>query len=568
MINLQNYSHYTLLNSTIKPKQLVEWAVQMNEAAVCITDLNSMAGAIQLYNAATKAGIKPIIGITLLLNNDATIVLLAQNKIGYENLLEILYQAGDPKHCINGSVLNIDRLAECDVTGIIALTGHDGSSLFKKITNFSGTVDENKLDIAKVHCQYLQSIFGDRLYLQIEPHFINELSSTYKQIAKSLDIKVAYTNQVRYIKSDASAYLFDVIRATNKKCLISSLHQYEQIAYPYSGHHVWNGANDEIVNRIEEYSITCPPQLPIFATPDGSCSYDYLRQIAWNNLRAKFSDNIPVTYIERMKKELESFKKEGLEDYFLILADIVNYTHQNGYLTGPGRGSAAGCLTSYLLKITQVDPIKYGLVFERFWNPGRAGSMPDIDVDFPKCFRDSVIKYIENKYTTENVGQIVTYQTMVGRAALKNIMRAEGKVSPTEMNEITKYIIDKAQISDELEEMKQNGLEPSVIRWALMYKGSSLSQWAELTDDNKIVGPLASNFEHAIALEGIKSAMSKHPSGIVIGRKPLRSTVPTIYDPKLKKRIVNLEYEDAEQCSLTKLDCLGIVALDKMMEIE
>jgi DNA polymerase-3 subunit alpha len=261
----------------------------------------------------------------------------------------------------------------------------------------------------------------------------------------------------------------------------------------------------------------------------------------------------------------------GLSSYFLIVNDIVNYVKNNNWLPGPGRGSAAGCLVSYLLGITSIDPIKYNLMFDRFYNAGRNTkdriSMPDIDIDVPINKREDIINYIKNKYGHKKVSQMITFNTMKGRGALKDVLRAYGNISFDEMNKITKFIPDEAKIADELQEMKEEYGEASIIQWALENNSKDLKEWCYIGENDSLEGPLAKRFEQAIRLEGTKSNQSKHAAGVVIASNDLENICPMVYDTKNKQPIAGMEMQDLESIGIIKFDVLGVAMLDKIMDI-
>ena len=235
--------------------------------------------------------------------------------------------------------------------------------------------------------------------------------------------------------------------------------------------------------------------------------------------------------------------------------------------------SAAGCLVSYLIGITSIDPIKYNLIFDRFYNAGRNTkdrvSMPDIDVDVPINKRENIITYIKQKYGFDKVSQMITFNTMKGRGALKDVLRVYGNISFDEMNKITKYIPDEAKIADELQEMKEEYGEASIIQWALENNADNLKDWCYLDKDTQeLKGPLAKRFEQAIRLEGTKSNQSKHAAGVVIAEKQLETICPMVYDSKNEQLIAGMEMQDLESIGIIKFDILGIAMLDKIMTIK
>ena len=227
---------------------------------------------------------------------------------------------------------------------------------------------------------------------------------------------------------------------------------------------------------------------------------------------------------------------------------------------------------SYLIGITNIDPIKYNLMFDRFYNSGRNTkdriSMPDIDVDVPINKRENIIQYIKNKYGEDKVSQMITFNTIKGRGALKDVLRVYGNISFDEMNKITKNIPDEAKIADELQEMKEETGEASIIRWALENNADGLKDYCYIDSNNTLNGPLAKRFEQAIRLEGTKSNQSKHAAGIAISASPLKDICPMIYDSKNEQMIAGMEMQDLESLGIIKFDILGVAMLDKIMTIQ
>jgi DNA polymerase-3 subunit alpha len=342
-------------------------------------------------------------------------------------------------------------------------------------------------------------------------------------------------------------------------------------------HHEEEIYNTNIVAELcEDYDILSKPNLPSFDYPkDFESEDEYVRQLCRNGWKKLLSNNLTKEqekqYADRIKYELGVLQGAGLSSYFLIVQDIVNYVRSNGWLPGPGRGSAAGCLVSYLLGITSIDPLKYGLMFDRFYNAGRNTkdriSMPDIDVDVPINKREDIIQYIKNKYGESKVSQMITFNTMKGRGALKDVLRAYGNVSFDEMNKITKFIPDEAKIADELQEMKEEYGEASIIRWALENNEKDLKEWCFINEKNELDGPLAKRFEQAIRLEGTKSNQSRHAAGVVISAENLSDVCPMVYDTKNKQMIAGMEMQDLESIGIIKFDILGVAMLDKIMDI-
>jgi DNA polymerase-3 subunit alpha len=229
-------------------------------------------------------------------------------------------------------------------------------------------------------------------------------------------------------------------------------------------------------------------------------------------------------------------------------------------------------LVSYLLNITNIDPIKYDLLFERFYNAGRNTdtriSMPDIDIDVPMTKRDEIISYIKNKYGENKVSQMITFNTMKGRGALKEVLRVYGGLSFDEMNQITKNIPDEAKIADDLQEMKEETGESSIIQWALENTPDKFKDWVKIDENNNITGLFAKRFEQAIRLEGTKCNQSKHAAGIAISANNLNEVCPMVYDTKTDSSIAGMEMQDLEALGIVKFDILGIGMLDKIMCVQ
>ena len=336
-------------------------------------------------------------------------------------------------------------------------------------------------------------------------------------------------------------------------------------------------ANTNYVNSlIESYDILSKAKLPPFECPKGYDDAEYLRELCRKGWREKIANVIPKEdhqiYVDRIKYELDVLQGANLSSYFLIVQDIVNYVRSQGWLPGPGRGSAAGCLVSYLIGITSIDPIKHNLFFDRFYNSGRNTkdriSMPDIDVDVPINKRENIIEYIKNKYGHDKVSQMVTFNTIKGRGALKDVLRVYGNISFEEMNRITKNIPDEAKIADELQEMKEETGEASIIRWALENNADKLKEWCYIDENGELQGPLAKRFEQAIRLEGTKSNQSKHAAGIVISSEPLKDSCPMVYDTKNGQLMAGMEMQHLEGMGIIKFDVLGVAMLDKVMTIQ
>jgi DNA polymerase-3 subunit alpha len=401
-----------------------------------------------------------------------------------------------------------------------------------------------------------------------DAHYANQEDSADQRILLCNNLKTTLADINRKILNNEDAPMGCFFKSDNYYILSSEdmnkIHTEEEIE------------NTNLVASLcDDFDITSKPILPPFTCPNNQSPEEYLRQLCRNGWRDKISNNISESdqkiYVDRIKYELEILQNAGLSSYFLIVSDIVDQVRKNNWLPGPGRGSAAGCLVSYLIGITSIDPIKYDLIFERFYNAGRNSgdriSMPDIDVDVPINKREYIIDYIKNRYGQEKVSQMITFNTMKGRGALKEVLRVYGNISFEEMNNITKNIPDEAKIADELQEMKEDTGEASIIRWSLENQVDKLKEWCYLMDDGSLAGPLAKRFEQAIRLEGTKSNQSKHAAGVVISSQNLSDICPMVYDSKNKQTIAGMEMQDLESLGVIKFDILGVAMLDKIMTI-
>jgi DNA polymerase-3 subunit alpha len=598
------------LDGLSKPSQIAERCLEIGVNSCAITDHGSISGCVQFYQSMRAKNIKPILGCEIYVcKSDSTIknkengdlshfILLAKNLQGWKTLVNIISESNLEENFYHKPRLNIEKLANFLDGNILGFCGHLGSTIADRLQETKDSIEKTGRDFI----DQMKEFFGkDNFFLEaqlMDREYSNEqieMTEHIRRLGRITDTKVICTPDAHYCRKedaiDQRILLCNNLKTTlidiNKKILnnekvpmecffksenfhilspeeINELHTEEEID------------NTNLVNEMcEDYDILSKPLLPEFECPKGYDPDEYLRQLCRNGWKEKIENHIPKEdhdkYVERIKYELEILQGAGLSSYFLIVQDIVNYVRTNSWLPGPGRGSAAGCLVSYLVGITSIDPIKYGLIFERFYNAGRNTedriSMPDIDVDVPIDKRETIIEYIKNKYGQNKVSQMITFNTMKGRGALKEVLRVYGNVSFEEMNRITKNIPDEAKIADELQEMKEDTGEASIIRWALENNVDKLKEWCYISDDGVLSGPMAKRFEQAIRLEGTKSNQSKHAAGVVISSKDLKLVCPMVYDSKNKQSIAGMEMQDLESIGIIKFDILGIAMLDKIMTV-
>lgn len=593
-----------------KPTKIAERCSKIGVKSCAITDHGTISGNVQFFQAMKAKGIKPILGCEIYVSDQDShiktkensslshFILLAKNKQGWNDLITIISETNKPDNFYHKPRISFDRLKPLLKGNILGFSGHLGSCLSDAIS-----VDrDNAIKIGTEHISLMKDIFGEENYFleaqlmdrEFTPEQI-ELTEIIRRLGKITNTRVICTPDAHYCEKEDSVdqriLLCNNLKTTlteiNKKllndqdvpmgCFFKSDNFHilspEEIAELHTEEEIENTLY--VDNLCDDYDILHKPMLPPFECPDRMNPDEYLRQLCRNGWREKIANNIDKDlqqqYVDRIKYELEVLQGAGLSSYFLIVGDILNKVRSEGWLPGPGRGSAAGCLVSFLIGITSIDPMKYNLIFERFYNAGRNSkdriSMPDIDVDVPIDKREEIIGYIKNKYGADKVSQMITFNTMKGRGALKEVLRVYGNITFDEMNRITKFIPDEAKIADELQQMKEDTGEASILRWALENNVDKLKEWCYIDSDDSLAGPLAKRFEQAIRLEGTKANQSKHAAGVVISSQELSAVCPMIYDSKNKQSIAGMEMQDLEAIGVIKFDILGIALLDKIMLI-
>jgi DNA polymerase-3 subunit alpha len=603
---------FSLLDGLSKPEQIAERCKEIGATACALTDHGNIAGAVKFYLAMKAAGIKPILGCELYIckNNPSIrekenkelshLLVLAKNYDGWKTLIKIVSESNREDYYYHKPRLDINALASLNDGNLIMITGHLGSTLADELIE-NNQLKTNWKELGISHINTLKEKFeyvfleaqlmdSNNLTIQVQltdairtlgkltntkvvctpdAHYARKEDAADQRILLCNNLKVTFTDISRKISNDEDVPMGCFFTSDNYHILsqeeMKELHTVEEIE------------NTNYVNSlIEEYDILSKPKLPPFSCPPGYDDAEYLRELCRKGWKEKIANIIPKEehsiYVDRIKYELDVLQGANLSSYFLIVQDIVNEVRKNGWLPGPGRGSAAGCLVSYLIGITSIDPIKYNLFFDRFYNSGRNTkdriSMPDIDVDVPINKREYIINYIKQKYGENKVSQMITFNTIKGRGALKDVLRVYGNVSFEEMNRITKNIPDEAKIADELQEMKEETGEASIIRWALENNADKLKEWCYIDENGELQGPLAKRFEQAIRLEGTKSNQSKHAAGIAISSEPLKDICPMVYDSKNDQYIAGMEMQDLENIGIIKFDILGVAMLDKIMTIQ
>lgn len=609
---LHVHSHYSLQLGLSKPSDIAKRCNNLEIKSCAITDTGNISGAISFYKEMVANNIKPILGVELFVCNlDASIkndnneqlskiTILCKNLHGWLKLIKIVSSTNSEAFFHKKPRIDLDNLKSIlqDTQDLICITGYPNSSLWNAITA------ENDLKIdwmnhANDHMSKLFETFGQSnvfIEIQLFDNYYQQetIYNHLRQLCADKGWKKIAGIDSYYCEAednvDQRILLCSGLKTTLpeiSKKIISNIDTGVNHFFNSDKYHLLDKVtiqelykSDEIENTVlidsmcEEFSPLGQHILPNFDFPSSfKNEAEYLRQLCREGWRKKIDKNIDKNnqqiYIDRIKYELDVLEGAGLSSYFLIVRDILEFVRSNGWLPGPGRGSAAGCLVSYLIGITNIDPIKYNLLFERFYNAGRNTktrvSMPDIDVDVPINQRDTIIQYIKNKYGQDKVSQMITFNTLKGRGALKEVLRVHDNISFEEMNNITKHIPDEAKIADELQEIKEEEGTASIIKWALENDPDKFKEWCEIDENGQLIGPLAKRFEQAIRIEGTKFHQSKHAAGVAISAKSLDSICPMIYDTKTHQNIAGLEMNDLDALGVIKFDILGIALLDKIM---
>ena len=626
-VPLHLHSHYSLLDGLSKPSQIAERCESRGYTSCALTDHGTISGAVSFVKAMKDKGIKPILGCELYLSQDSAtiqdkenrtlshLVVLAKNKDGWSDLISIVSRSNDEDVFYFRPRIDLTILEELNKNqNLISFSGHPGSDLanvlfvsWKKAYN-SRSYEEaakhlkrNWFEEASMLLSRYIKIFGkENFYIEIQ--LIDKenfpaaelIAECLRELSLISGISPVATADSHYpTKEDAPdqrMLLCSAMKTTLQK-VEQKLNEGSDIGlsgfFRSDNYHIPTPEEIEILHTTEEitntgvisdlckeYNILGHPILPKFSCPENLSEDEYLRFLCregWKRLLIKSGkiadEDSTQAYLETIKKELEVIKDANLAGYFLIVRDIVNHVKEEGWLPGPGRGSAAGSLISYLIGITQVDPVEFGLIFERFYNAGRNTdghiSLPDIDIDVPATKRDEVIKYIRSKYGYHNVGQMITFLKLQGRSALKEVLRAHDACSYDEMNAITKTLPQEHEISDQLQDMD----EPSIIMWSLINTPEELKDYCRLDEDNNLVGPYAKLFQQAMRVEGTYKSQGKHAAGVVISSHNLNKVCPMIRESKGSDKIAGLEMVDLEAMGHVKFDILGVNLLDKIMGI-
>ncbi|MCR4416971.1 MAG: DNA polymerase III subunit alpha [Ignavibacteria bacterium] len=570
-VHLHNHSDYSLQDGAARIKDLVQAAVENKMKAVALTDHGNLFGAVKFYKEAKSNGIKPIIGMEAYITIDGDrfsrpsssdendyngkskrpkhynhLILIAKNEIGFKNL-SILSSLGYLEGFYYKPRIDFELLKKYS-EGLICLSACAAGILSYHLLN-------NDYEKAKKIAHDYKELFGDDFYIELQNHYMDIdkiLLEGLPKIANELNIKMVATNDVHYIRPEHAIPHNVLLQISNSrgesdyKTLRYGTDQIffksaDEMAKLFKG---YKGAIENTLEIAEKVNFELKKQkdhLPEFKIPENDESKtldDYLTKLTYEGLQRKLGAITPEVK-ERAEYELDIIKKMGYSGYFLIVMDIIQAAKKKGIFVGPGRGSAAGSLVSYALDITNINPLRYGLYFERFLNPDRV-SMPDIDTDFADIGREDVINYIVEKYGRENTAQIVTFNKLSAKQILRDVGRVLSIPIP-KIESITKYIprkfgkvysIDKA--IDETPELR----------------------YLKTTNDTKEKELI----EYSKVLENMTRNISVHAAGIVIAPQKITEFAPLCITPD-KTIVTQFDKNDIEEIGLVKMDILGLKTL-------
>ena len=543
-VHLHNHTAFSLLDGAIRVDSLIKKTKEYEMPAAAITDHGVLYGMIDFYRKAKKEGIKPIIGAEVYLAPGSRfeksrkryhLVLLAQNKQGYHNLIQLVSKAWLEGFYYKPRV-DKELLAEYS-QGIICLSACLQGEIPQLLLN-------GNYDLAKKAVSDYQAIFGsENFFLELQDHNLQqekEAAQGLLRLSREEKIPAVVTNDSHYLNKE-DAELQDILLALQTGTTVD-----DENRMTFSGEEFYYKSPAEmrklfpnfesayqntvkIADRVEldldfnHFYLPDYPDLGEEKSPE-----DLLKKLCFKGLETKKMDNNQKA-VERLKYELRIIFEMGYAAYFLIVYDFVKYAEDNGIMVGPGRGSAAGSLVAYLLNITKVNPLKYGLIFERFLNPERV-TMPDIDIDFDEN-RDQIIEYVKERYGTERVAQIGTFGTMAARAAVRDVGRVLA-IPYGKVDRVAKLISSRKGIEQSVKD--QNKLQ-------------------ELYQND---GEIKELLDYARGVEGLPRHISTHAAGVIIGAEPLAQLVPL--QKQDESVITQLPMGDLEALGLLKMDFLGL----------
>lgn len=522
-------SSFSLLNGTMSVSDLVRKSVELEFLSVALVEKNVMYSAVAFAKECRKAGLKPIYGVEVDVSDfdGSSVIMLARNYRGYQQCMQVSSLLNMSMEAISFAQLN-DYLSDC----------------FLLIPSVGGVFENISVENAEERLKALQDVLTVPFTYGLSYHessYYQSKNNTMKQLLEKYDIRSVALSCVYYEKPE-DEYIFRVLRAIGKgisindKTLVSEPDRYfyskKELAAIYTDEEL--AYSDWIADQCNVDIYEEKSDLPVFTTPDNVDSATYLTKLANKGLQKRFAFKpYPRAYSERLQYELGIINSMNFSDYFLIVYDVIRYARSRNIYVGPGRGSAAGSLVAYCLGIVHVDPIEYGLLFERFLNPERI-SMPDIDIDFPDNRRQEVIDYVANKYGFEHVAHICTFGTLAAKQSIRDV----GRVLQVPISSIDKC----------------NKTIPSAPNTTLLKTYHEVKAFRTLVDSDE---KLQEVFKIALRIEGLPRHISTHAAGIVLSSVSLNKIVPIT---QIEADLVSTQYsmDTLEELGLIKIDFLGL----------
>ena len=556
-VHLNIHTQYSIVDSTIRIPELMKNCVSSEFPAVTITDQNNVFGMVKFYRKALDFGIKPIIGCDLFIANPDDeknydrLIILCKNNLGYKNLTRLITKSWLDGQTHFGPRLHKDWLDKKNCEGLIALSGGVRGDIGRSLLN-------GHHDLSARLLESWQALFGDRFYIELnrtnrnqEERYIDEAI----HLADNFSVPVVATNDVRFLSKDdyhaheARVCIQDgtILSDPNRKKSYSE-HQYMKTASEISD--LFSDIPEALSNTVE-IAKRCSLNLdlgksflPVFPIPNNDSAENYLETLSHSGLKAFLRkksntdiDHQQSKYKQRLDEELDVINKMGFASYFLIVSDFIDWAKKNDIPVGPGRGSGAGSLVAFALGITNIDPLQYDLLFERFLNQERV-SMPDFDVDFCMDGRDRVIEYVASKYGSEKVSQIITYGTMAARAVIRDV----GRVLDQPYG-----FVDKIA--------KQVPFEVGMTLDKAIEQDEELRGMYESDEEIQAIIDLAKS------LEGLIRNAGKHAGGVVIAPENLTDFTPLYCEENQLNLVTQFDKDDVEAAGLVKFDFLGLRTL-------
>nr|WP_308667027.1 DNA polymerase III subunit alpha [uncultured Allisonella sp.] len=549
-VHLHTHTEYSLFDGISRIPDLVAHVKEMGQTAIAITDHGSMYGAVYLYNECKKQGIKPIIGCEIYITQNSRfqvppgreklyhLILLAENNEGYHNLVKICSRAWT-EGFHNKPRADHDLLRKYH-KGLIALSACVGGELPQAI--LSGDMDK----VHEVIKFYIDTFGRDNYFIELQNHRLPEEASVrpvLADLAKEYGLGLVATNDFHYVrKEDAGSQEIKLCISTGKTLDDPEhFHFANDEFYCKSGEEMrsvlggYEGAIENTARIAERCNVTFTfgeHKLPAFDVPEGETAKTYLRKLCEKAIPERYGQKVPEV-MNRLNYELGIIDRMGFSDYFLIVMDFIHFAKTHGIPIGPGRGSAAGSIVSYLLHITELDPLEFDLLFERFLNPERV-SMPDIDTDLCYRGRGRVIEYLAHKYGEDHVAQIITFSTLAARAVIRDV----GRVMNLPLRDV-----------DKIAKMIPQG--PGVTLEKTL---ESSHEFKSAYETNPTVHTL---IDHCLKLEGLSRQAGTHAAGVVICSAPVDDFVPI---QLTQENFIQTQYEkdQVEKLGLLKMDLLGL----------